>query len=64
MVGTVVIIIVLALFPVLVLMSGAPAAAIIGFFLKSDRDDAYAGTEYLTLANGPAEPADEDADTE
>lgn len=63
MVGTVVIIVVLAVvFPVIVMMSGAPAAAIIGYFLKTDRDEAYKGTEYLTLANGSATEEDEDAD--
>lgn len=62
MAGTVAIIVILAVvFPVIVLMSGAPAAAIIGYFLKTDRDAAYEGTEYLTLANGPAKD-DEDAD--
>jgi hypothetical protein len=54
MAGTVVIIVLLVLFPVIFLMANVVLAAIIGFFLKKDRDDAYAGTEYLVLANGPA----------
>jgi hypothetical protein len=59
MAGTVIIIVLLLLFPVAVLMSGAVGAAIVGVFLKKDRDDAYEGTEYLALANGPAVPAEE-----
>jgi hypothetical protein len=54
MAGTVVIIVLLALFPVVFLMTNVVGAAIIGTFLKKDRDDAYEGTEYLALANGPA----------
>jgi hypothetical protein len=63
--GTVVIIVILAVIPVLVLMSMAPLAAIIGWITQSDRDDAYAGTEYLTLAYGPdaEKPADEPTET-
>ena len=60
MAGTIVIIVLLVVvFPVAVLMSGAVGAAIIGFFLKKDRDDAYEGTEYLALANGPSVPTEE-----
>jgi hypothetical protein len=59
MAGTVTIIVLLVVFPVLVLMSGAIGAALIGWLLKTDRDDAYEGTEYLALANGPAAPAEE-----
>jgi fluoride ion exporter CrcB/FEX len=59
MAGTVVIIVLLALFPVIFLMTNVVGAALIGFFFKKDRDDAYAGTEYLVLANGPAAPAEE-----
>ena len=47
---------------VLVMMSGAPASALIGWVLGKDRADAYKGTEYLTLANGSATEEDEDAD--
>jgi hypothetical protein len=54
MAGTVVIIVLLVLFPVIFLMTNVIGAAVIGFFLKKDRDDAYEGTEYLALANGPA----------
>jgi hypothetical protein len=50
MAGTVVMIVVLALFPVVLLMSGAAASALVGWLLKKDRDDAYAGTEYLELS--------------
>ena len=58
MAGTVVIIVLLVLFPVVFLMSNVIGAAVIGSFLKKDRDDAYEGTEYLALANGPAAPAE------
>ena len=58
MAGTVVIIVLLVLFPVIFLMSTVIGAAVIGSFLKKDRDDAYEGTEYLVLANGPAAPAE------
>ncbi len=50
MAGTVVMIVILVLFPVAVLMTGAAGAAIIGWLLKKDRDDAYEGTEYLELS--------------
>jgi hypothetical protein len=52
-------------FPVVVLMSMAPLAAIIGWITQADRDDAYAGTEYLALAYGPdaEKPADEPTET-
>jgi hypothetical protein len=63
MAGTVVIIVLLALFPVVFLMLNVVLAAIIGTFLKKDRDEAYAGTEYLVLANGPA-PVEPEADEE
>jgi hypothetical protein len=63
MAGTVVIIVLLALFPVVFLMANVVLAAIIGVFLKKDRDDAYVGTEYLVLANGPA-PVDAEVDEE
>jgi hypothetical protein len=59
MAGTVIIIVLLVLFPVAVIMTGAVGAAIVGFFVKKDRDDAYEGTEYLALANGPAVPTEE-----
>jgi hypothetical protein len=59
MAGAVVIIVLLLLFPVVFLMTSVIGAAIIGFFLKKDRDEAYEGTEYLALANGPAAPIEE-----
>ncbi len=48
--GTVVMIVILVLFPVAVLMSGVFGAALIGTVLKLTRDEAYEGTEYLTIA--------------
>jgi hypothetical protein len=54
MAGTVVIIVLLVLFPVIFLITNVIGAVVIGTFLKKDRDDAYEGTEYLALANGPA----------
>lgn len=49
MAGVVAIIIVLLLLPVLVLMSGGVASALIGFFLGRDADERYAGSELLEL---------------
>lgn len=63
MAGTVVIIVVLLLFPVLVLMSGAPASALIGWALKKDRADAYAGTEYFALGGEVEKPAEDEEAT-
>ena len=48
--GTVVMIVILVLFPVAVFMSGAAGAAIVGALLKYDRDGAHRDTEYLTLS--------------
>jgi hypothetical protein len=50
--GTVVMIVILVLFPVAVLMSGAVGAAVVGTVLKRSRDAAYEGTEYLALSEG------------
>ena len=50
MAGTVVMIVILVLFPVLLLMTGAAGAAIVGTLLKRDRDRDYEGTEYLELS--------------
>jgi len=47
--GVIAIIIVLLLIPVVVLMSGAVASAIIGFFLGRDADARHAGSELLEL---------------
>ena len=49
MVGVVAIIVVLLLIPVMVLMSGGVASAIIGFFLGRDADARHAGSELLEL---------------
>lgn len=49
MAGVVAIIIVLLLIPVLVLMSGGVASAVIGFFLGRDADARHAGSELLEL---------------
>lgn len=43
-------IVVLVLFPVAVLMSGAVGSAIIGSILEDDRDTAYEGTEHLAIS--------------
>ena len=48
--GAVVMIVVLVVFPVLVLISGAVGACVVGLLLKLDRDSAYAATEYLALS--------------
>ena len=58
--GTVVIIIVLVVFPVLVLMSAAPLSALIGWAFTSDREDAFEGTEYLALGGHSPKADDED----
>ena len=50
MAGTVVMIVILVLFPVAVVMSGAAGAAIIGTVLKRDRDEAHEGTEHLAIS--------------
>jgi hypothetical protein len=49
MAGVVAIIIVLLLLPVMVLMSGGVASALIGFFLGRDADARNAGSELLDL---------------
>ncbi len=49
MAGVVAIVIVLLLIPVIVLMSGGVASAIIGYFLGRDADTRYAGNELLEL---------------
>ncbi len=47
--GVIAIVIVLLLIPVMVLMSGGVASAIIGFFLGRDADARNAGSELLDL---------------
>jgi hypothetical protein len=49
MAGVVAILIVLLLLPVMVLMSGGVASAVIGFFLGRDADARNAGSELLEL---------------
>ena len=48
--GTVVMIVILVLFPIAVVMSGAVGAALIGTVLKRERDAAHEGTEYLAIS--------------
>jgi hypothetical protein len=58
--GTVVMIIVLLVFPVIVIMSGVLLAGVLGWVLQDDREDAYEGTEYLALGGyGPKSDDDE-----
>jgi hypothetical protein len=49
MAGAVAIVVVLLLIPVIVLMSGGVASAIIGWFLGRDADARHAGSELLQL---------------
>lgn len=49
MAGAVVIIVVLLLIPVGVLMSGAVAAAVLGFFLGHDAEVRHEGSELIEL---------------
>ena len=51
MAGTVVIIVILAIAPVLICMSSVAAATVLGHFIKSDRDAEFEGTEQLDIAN-------------
>ena len=51
MAGTVVIIVLLVLAPVAICMSLAAVAALLGHALKTERDQAFAGTEQLDIAN-------------
>ena len=44
-------IVILAIAPVLICMSGVAAAAALGYFIKADRDAAFEGTEQLDTAN-------------
>jgi predicted branched-subunit amino acid permease len=47
--GAVIMVVVLLLFPVVVLMTGAIAAAILGELLKRDAEQAHQGSELLDL---------------
>ncbi len=49
MAGVVAILVVLLLIPVIVLMSGGVASALIGLFLGRDADARHAGSELLEL---------------
>lgn len=49
MAGGIVIAVILVLFPVIVAMSGAVAAAILGAALKTDADRSHAGSELLDV---------------
>lgn len=49
MAGVVAIIVALVLIPVMVLMSGGVASAIVGFFLGRGADQRHAGSELLEL---------------
>jgi hypothetical protein len=50
-VGAIIIVIALLLFPVAFLMSGAVGAAVLGGLLKRHADDAHAGSELIELNN-------------
>ena len=49
MLGAIILVVVLLLIPVMVLMSGGIASAILGFFLKSDAEARYEGSELIEL---------------
>ncbi len=49
--GAIVIVVVLFLFPVMVLMSGAAGAALLGFLVKKSVDSRHAGSELIELNN-------------
>jgi hypothetical protein len=49
MVGAVAIIIVLLLIPVIVMMSGAVASAVLGFVLGADAEHRHEGSELIEL---------------
>jgi hypothetical protein len=51
MAGTVVMIVILVIAPVLICMGAAVVAVILGHFLKTERDAAFEGTEQLEIAN-------------
>jgi len=47
--GAIIIVVVLLLIPVMVLMTGGIASALLGFFLKSDAEARHAGSELIEL---------------
>jgi hypothetical protein len=49
MLGAIIVAIVILLIPVAVIMSGAAAAALIGWALKTDADARYEGSELVEL---------------
>ena len=51
MAGTVVMIVILTFAPVLICMGGVVVAALLGHVIKTERDEAFEGTEQLEIAN-------------
>jgi uncharacterized BrkB/YihY/UPF0761 family membrane protein len=49
-IGAILIVLVLLVIPVLVFMTGAVVAAVLGHFLKRDVEAEYEGTEYVGLS--------------
>jgi hypothetical protein len=49
MAGAIAIVVVLLAIPVLVIVSGAIAAAVLGWLLKADAEERYEGSELLEL---------------
>lgn len=49
MAGAIAIVIVLLIFPILILVGGGLASAVIGFFLQRDGEIRHAGSELLEL---------------
>jgi hypothetical protein len=47
--GAIIIVVVLLLIPVVLCMSGAIAAGVIGWALKDDADERYEGSELIAL---------------
>jgi hypothetical protein len=47
--GAIIIVVALLLIPVMVLMTGGIAAALLGFFLKSDAEARHEGSELIEL---------------
>jgi hypothetical protein len=45
----IIVIVLVVIIPVVVIMSGAIAAAILGWLLKSEVEDEYEGTEYIDM---------------
>ena len=49
MLGAIILVVVLLLIPVMVLMTGGIASAVLGFFLKSDAEARHEGSELIDL---------------